>query len=158
VYICSVYLSYCAPMSSTYITVSSRLVVKGGCTCEIKSLGPITSCWVGQNKQGGYKIGVIWQRAQSNPRMRPGWTYSQGAARDSHSSMYKMYIDYDVVIHLEKKKKKIKVLCIACMTNCLLLCDWFVCFLCRLKINHDSHEFVLEFGTVANSKEHFNSC
>jgi hypothetical protein len=24
-------------------------------------------------------------------------------------------------------------------------------FLYRLKINHDSHEFILEFGTVANS-------
>jgi hypothetical protein len=23
-------------------------------------------------------------------------------------------------------------------------------FFCRLKINHDSHEFILEFGTVAN--------
>jgi hypothetical protein len=26
-----------------------------------------------------------------------------------------------------------------------------VYFLCRLKINHDSHEFILEFGTVANN-------
>jgi hypothetical protein len=24
-------------------------------------------------------------------------------------------------------------------------------FLCRLKITHDSHEFILEFGTVANN-------
>jgi hypothetical protein len=28
-------------------------------------------------------------RAQSNPRTRPGWTYSRGAAMSSHSSMYK---------------------------------------------------------------------
>jgi hypothetical protein len=27
-----------------------------------------------------------------------------------------------------------------------------VYFLCRLKINHDSHEFILEFGTVANTQ------
>jgi hypothetical protein len=27
-----------------------------------------------------------------------------------------------------------------------------VYFLCRLKINHDSHEFILEFGTVANNR------
>ncbi len=69
-----------------------------------------------------------------------------------------MYIDYDVVIHLEKKRKKIKILCISYMTNCFFLCDWFVYFLRRLKINHDSHEFFLEFGTVANSKENFNCC
>jgi hypothetical protein len=36
----------------------------------------------------------------------------------------------------------------ACMihSSCLI-----VYFLCRLKVNHDSHEFILEFGTVANS-------
>jgi hypothetical protein len=60
---------------------------------------------------------VSWQRAQSNPRTRPGWTYLRGAARDSGSSMYKLNIDYDVVIHLEKKRKKIKILCIAYTTN-----------------------------------------
>jgi hypothetical protein len=26
-------------------------------------------------------------------------------------------------------------------------------FSCRLKINQDSHEFILEFGTVANTKD-----
>jgi hypothetical protein len=26
-------------------------------------------------------------------------------------------------------------------------------FLCRLKINHDSHEFILEFGTVGNTDD-----
>ncbi len=29
--------------------------------------------------------------------------------------------------------------------------DLLVYFLCRLKINHDSHEFILEINTVANS-------
>jgi hypothetical protein len=60
---------------------------------------------VGQDKQCGYKIGVSWQRAQSNPWTRPGWTYSRDAAGDSRSSMYKMYLDYDVVIHLERRGK-----------------------------------------------------
>jgi hypothetical protein len=27
-------------------------------------------------------------------------------------------------------------------------------YFCRLKLNHDSHEFILEFGTVANNGEH----
>jgi hypothetical protein len=48
----------------------------------------------GPDKQGGYKLGVHWERAQSNPRTRPGWTYSQGATRDSRSSMYQMYIEF----------------------------------------------------------------
>jgi hypothetical protein len=78
---------------------------------KYETLGHITSCWVGQNKQGGHKIGVSWQRARSNPRTRPGWTYSQGAARDSRSSMYKMYIDYDVVIHLERRGRRSGYLC-----------------------------------------------
>jgi hypothetical protein len=29
----------------------------------------------------------------------------------------------------------------------------FCLFFCRLKINHDSHEFIPEFGTVENSNE-----
>jgi hypothetical protein len=84
---------------------------------KYESLGRIPSCWVGQDKQGGYKIGVNWQRAQSNPRTRPRWTYSLGAARESCSSMYKLYIDYDVVICLESRGIEIKILCIACMTS-----------------------------------------
>ncbi len=107
VYICSLYMSYHTPMLFTCIIVLSRLAVKGGCTrVKHESLGQITSCWVGQDKQDRNKIGVNWQRAQSNLRKRPGWTYSRGAARDSHSSMYKMYIDYDVVIHLERRGKR----------------------------------------------------
>jgi hypothetical protein len=48
-----------------------------------------TSGLVSQDKQGGHKIGASKERAQSNLRMKPGWTYSRGAARDSRSSMYK---------------------------------------------------------------------
>jgi hypothetical protein len=60
---------------------------------KYESLGRTKSCWVGQDKQGGHKIGVSWERAQSNLRTRPGWTDSRGAAGDRHSSMYKMYIE-----------------------------------------------------------------
>ncbi len=77
----------------TCIKVLSRLDVLGGCTWKYESLGQTTSCWVGQNKQGGYEIGESWERAQSKLRTRPGWTYSRGAARDSRSIMYKMYIE-----------------------------------------------------------------
>jgi hypothetical protein len=30
-------------------------------------------------------------------------------------------------------------------------------FFCRLKINHDSHEFILEIGTIANNTYHAKS-
>ncbi len=91
----------------------------------------------------GFRTGMSWERAQSNPRTRPGWTYSRGAATNSRSSMHKMYEEIMMLRLVEKKKKKIKMLYII-----LLL---IVYFLRRLKINHDSHEFILEFGTVSNS-------
>jgi hypothetical protein len=56
---------------------------------KYETLRQTTSCWVGQDKQEGHKIGASKERVQYNPRMRPGWMYSQGAARDSRSSMYK---------------------------------------------------------------------
>jgi hypothetical protein len=57
---------------------------------------------VGQEKQAGYKISVGKEWAQSNPRKRPGWMYSQGVARDSCSSMYKcMKESHDVGDFLE---------------------------------------------------------
>ncbi len=55
-------------------------------------LGRITSCWMGKDKQGRYNTEGSWQEAQSDPRTRPGWTYSRGASRDRRSSMYKVYI------------------------------------------------------------------
>jgi hypothetical protein len=48
---------------------------------KYESVGQITSCWVGQDKQGRYNMEESWELAQSNPRTRPGRTYSQGAAR-----------------------------------------------------------------------------
>ncbi len=70
---------------------------------KYESLGQTTICWVGQDKQGGYNIEESWRRAQSNPRMRPGWTYLRGPARNSRSSMYKMYIGVTLQF-IEKKR------------------------------------------------------
>ncbi len=75
------------------MAVLSRLVVKGGNTGEMQVVGQITSCWVGEDKQGRYNMEENWQAAQSNPRTRPGWTHSLGASRVSRSSMYMMYMD-----------------------------------------------------------------
>ncbi len=56
---------------------------------KYESLEQTTSCWVGQDKQAGHKISMSKRRAQSDPRTRPGWTHSRGAARNSRWSMYK---------------------------------------------------------------------
>jgi hypothetical protein len=53
---------------------------------KCKSLRQIISYRVGQDKQGGHKIGASKERAQSNPGTRPGWTYLRSAARDSRLS------------------------------------------------------------------------
>jgi hypothetical protein len=54
-------------------------------------------------QQGRYNIKESWQRAQSNPRMGLEWTYSKGAARNSCSSMNKMYIGVTLQC-IEKKR------------------------------------------------------
>jgi hypothetical protein len=128
---------------------------------KYESLGQITSYWVGQDKQGRYNVEESWWGAQFNPRTRPEWTYSRGAARDSRSIMYKMYRCY-AAIHIKRKDLDImRYLCVPLfMINYLLLIAYcsvvhvlclISCFFCRLKINHDSHEFILEFRTVANN-------
>jgi hypothetical protein len=81
--------------------VFSRLfVLREGAHVKYESLGQTTSYMVGQNKQGRYNMDGSWQEAQSYLRMRPSWTYSRGASRDSRSIMYKVYI---VVIHMKRK-------------------------------------------------------
>ncbi len=48
---------------------------------KYESLGQITSCWVGKDKQGRHNIEENWERVQSDPRTRPERMYSRGAAR-----------------------------------------------------------------------------
>jgi hypothetical protein len=90
---------------------------------------------------------------QRDPRMRGcqsrlRWTYSGGAAEDSRSSMY----GCDTV-HLWY-----------CFWDCWMRKMWRIWmgarltyFFCRLKINLDSHEFILEIGTIANNTYHAKS-
>ncbi len=108
---------------------------------KYESLGQITSCWVGQYKQGRYNMEESWQWAQSNPRMRPEQTYSRGAAGNSCSSMYKVYM----LQHHNSYREKIRKSCVICI-NSLFVLNYFIApyfvhdclFFCRLKINHDT--------------------
>jgi hypothetical protein len=145
----------------TCITVLSRLVVKGQWVCKI---------WIGgtNNKLLGgprqiRKTQYRRKRAKGSfwPRTKPEWTYSRSASRSSCSSMYKC-IQISCSCSLERKDWDVvsygmihcsHIFC--CLSILLFMHNLFLmsncCFLCTLKINHDSHEFILEFGTVANS-------
>ncbi len=145
---------------------------------NVSCWGQTTSCLVGQGKQGRYSMEESRQKAQSSSRTRPGWTHWWGASRNSRSSMYKVYVDRMLHLILKKKMGTLWTMYAIYMPdirsffcrpydslfviNCLIpvLSTWLILvpdvyFLCRLKINHDSHEFILEFGTVANKTYYF---
>jgi hypothetical protein len=126
-----------------------------------ESLEQTTSYWVGEDKQRRYNMEGSWQEAQSNPRTGPGLTYSQGASRDSRSSMYKVYTDvihmkrkdWDVMNHLYNSLLILDYLSLYSLYDSSFVLDYLfslepdnlfphliVYFLCRLKINHDSGE------------------
>ncbi len=71
-----------------YKSVKSSSIKGRDVHVKYESMEQTTSYQVGQDKQAGYKITGSKGRAQSNLRTRPGWTYSQGAARNSLSNMY----------------------------------------------------------------------
>jgi hypothetical protein len=132
--------------------------------------------WAKTNKERD-NMEESWQETQSDPRTRPGWTYSRGASRDSRSSMYTVCICTWIYCcnQYEKKNGMIWVTCIirrpyliAIFVTCIVHCSCLmilptVCkinsharclfFLCRLKINHDSHEFSLESDTIVTLLE-----
>ncbi len=134
----------CTSMMFTCIKVFSCLVLREGWRCEIWKLGQTTSCWVGQGKQIGHKISESNRRAQSNPRTRPGWTCSWGAAKNSR-------IAAQVCINVYKRSWCLWFI-IKEIPKIQYVVAWLIClFFRRLKINHVSHEFILEFGTVTNT-------
>jgi hypothetical protein len=74
-----------------------------------------------------------------------------------------MYKVYDNVIGAKEKKLRcrefLQYICLCLIMLSMIIHVYIsgffplliVYFFCRLKINHDSHEFILEFSTVANS-------
>jgi hypothetical protein len=109
-------------MSRTHIAYlySSVKLLREGAPVKHESLGQITSCWVGQDKQGRNYMEVSRQRAQFNTKTRPEWTYLRGAARDSCSSMYKVYIE--LMLQSYEKEKDWDV--VSYLHNSLLLLDY----------------------------------
>ncbi len=125
-----------------------------------ESLGQTARYWVGQDKQGRH----IWKRAGNRFSLTRGRGHDghirQELQESSHSSMSKVY---DNIIYAKKKRKlrHCELLAIYLLMLDYVVRDYLLLtfsgffltdclFFCRLKINHDSHEFILEFGTVAN--------
>ncbi len=121
---------------------------------------------MGQDKQGRY----MWKRAGKKFSLTRGQG-QDGRIREvlqenSPSSMYKVY-DYVTCVKESRKLRccvlpALNSLCLINLSVIIRHCYWLdfsidCLFFCRLKINHDSHGFILEFGTVAYNKLlHFN--
>jgi hypothetical protein len=119
---------------------------------------------------GSPKWGQSW--SQYMPRRGPWRTYSWGASR----RLKPKYVHYSIHVHYCKEKIfaliqaylledwhsrcTLSGACICTFSSPIitvsLSCTSCVCittgvYFCRLKINHESHEFILDPGTVANN-------
>ncbi len=124
-----------------------------------KALEQTVRYWVGQNKQGRYMLKRAGKRFSLTRGRGHDRRIHEVLQESSHSSMYKVY---DNVINA---KKKGKLRCCKLLMLDYVVRDYslstlpdfsllIVYFSCRLKISHDSHEFILEFGTVMNTSEY----
>jgi hypothetical protein len=113
--------------------------------------------WLRQTRM--VHVGEGWHEVQSDPRTRPWRTYSRGAPK--RQPLKFVWCIWDVTYAKRRKRgwnvwhlHYIYPCCIFYTHDCSLSVFCTVPIYClffhRLKINHDSHEFILEFGTVAN--------
>jgi hypothetical protein len=139
----------------TCLLLFSCPIGKGGCTCETWNGGTNSKILGGPRQTRMIHVEESWREAQSDPRRRPWRTYREVLQEDSRSSMYRIYDD---VTYAKTKRE--------CVTFIISAHAWFnthdcslsasdivligCLFFRRLIINHDSHKFILEFGTVVN--------
>ncbi len=116
-YIYSFYMPYHAPWCLLKEKFKPSNCWRRVVPVKYEPLRQITSYWVGQDRQGGHKIGACKERAQSNPRTRPGWTYSRGAARDSGASMYNEYRKLWCLWLVKRKRKRFLTQYVVRMTD-----------------------------------------
>jgi hypothetical protein len=134
-------------MLFTCTLVRSHPDSKEGVRCETRSI-----------EINSKILGWTWQQdacSEREARRRVSLSLEQGheggirevLQEDGCSSMYKSWLC--VLTHI------ISICSLSMPCNYLQLGNWFTCWLLfifrRLKINHDSHEFILESGTVANT-------
>ncbi len=156
-YICPLYMRCHALILVTCIAVLSHLVVKGVYTCEIWIVGTNNKLLSGPRQTRKIQYRREMAKGSVKPKDEARMDVFTRCWNESCSSMYKVYISIMLLFIWEEKIGMLQVICII-HYSCLLcnlynLCSFLISFffLCRLKIIHDSHEFILEFSTVANN-------
>jgi hypothetical protein len=147
-----VYMSSAVVMFSCTL-VLSRQSARKGLSAKYDLLEQTARYWVGQSKQE-----YIWGKRTCKRHSLTLGRGHEGCFRevlqeDSRSSMYRtiivwlpawkiLAVNFSNMLH-------------ACYYDYLVSSNWIEIltdvYFHRLKINHDSHEFILESGTVANS-------
>ncbi len=117
-YICLLHVRYHTPILFTWIAALSH---REGACVKYESLGQITSCWVGQDKQGRYNMEESWQEAQSNPR--------RGQNAHIREVLQEIALKYVCNIHgyivtINMKRKEVSHL-----NNSLIALDYYRCSL-----------------------------
>jgi hypothetical protein len=151
---CPLYMRCHATILFTCIAVLSCLVVKGGWICEIWIVGTNNKLLGGkrQTRKTQYRRelgkGSVWPEDEARTDV------FARSCKKSRSSMSKMYMD-NVAIHMERKILGYHEYLYSSLINyCSIhIYAWLFIFIFRLKINHDSHEFIPEFGTIVNSSK-----
>jgi hypothetical protein len=103
-------------------------------------------------------VGQDKQRRYMRKRTGKRFSLTQGQGHDERIREVLQVCTMYMIAFYQVGKKNLNVV-IYLQYGTMIICayisgipsnDWFL-FFCRLKINHDSHEFILEFGTVANN-------
>ncbi len=134
-----------------------------GVECEMWAVGANSKILGGPEQTGIYLREEVQQEVQSNPGPRKWRTYSQSAPR-TQLLKYVQRRSY-VIVRMRRTCLYFYVLFTCChdylVTHYLsriseLSAILTVVYFHRLRINHDSHKFILESGTVANNYTQFN--
>ncbi len=125
---------------------------------EMWAFGANSKILGGPEQTGVYLKEEVQQEVQSNPRPRTWRTYSRGAPR-RQLLKYVQRGSY-AIIRMRRTCQYFYVLFTCChdylvthYSPCILELSTIltVVYFHRLKINHDSRDFILESGTVANN-------
>ncbi len=142
-------------MLFTCTLVLSCLASKWGFECETWVVGTNSKILGGPEQTRKILTEASQQEVQSNYGSRPWRTYLRGA---SSRYPFKYVPSYDcIVMRIEENCHESPIvhylvwLYVIIHVHRLDTQYWSMFIFSRLKINHDSHEFILEFSTIANS-------
>jgi hypothetical protein len=160
-YVCPCIHIWCsAVVLFTCTRVLSRQSAWKGLSVKYEPLERTARYWVGQSKQE-YTWG---KKTSKRHRLTPDRGHEgrirEALQEDSCSSMYRT-----IIVWLPAWKKlaiNLSNMLLVCYYDYLVSSNWISIltdvYFHRLKINHDSHELILESGTVVNSNVFQNLC